>query len=118
MFTCGVRSRIRIGLRPIRHFLKPLGRRGLPGNSPHPSKLTGEIQNWFTVGASSLAKSLNDNARFQVKRVVLRFFASKLAPTVNGIAVRIEQTPGFRKYLIASRAAKDDWLLLERLADF
>ena len=36
------------------------------------------------VGASLLAKDVNDNAGFLHKRVVLGFFASKLAPTVAG----------------------------------
>ena len=36
------------------------------------------------VGASLLAKDVNDNAGFLDKRVVLGFFASKLAPTVAG----------------------------------
>jgi predicted tellurium resistance membrane protein TerC len=35
------------------------------------------------VGASLLAMDVNDNARYLDKRVALRFFASKLAPTVN-----------------------------------
>ncbi len=34
------------------------------------------------VGASLLAKDVNDNASFLDKRGVLGFFASKLAPTV------------------------------------
>ncbi len=34
------------------------------------------------VGASLFAKDVNDNAGFLNKRVVLGFFASKLAPTV------------------------------------
>ncbi|CAN2969906.1 conserved hypothetical protein [Pseudomonas sp. PM2] len=34
-----------------------------------------------TVGASLLAKIVNDNAAIQAARSVLAFFASKLAPT-------------------------------------
>ena len=36
-----------------------------------------------TVRASLLAKNANDNARFLNKRGVFKFFASKLAPTVD-----------------------------------
>ncbi|PRW75550.1 hypothetical protein C7A12_16805 [Pseudomonas fluorescens] len=36
------------------------------------------------VGASLLAKIVNDNAVTLVDRGALRFFASKLAPTVGG----------------------------------
>ncbi|SDV07063.1 hypothetical protein SAMN05216202_4244 [Pseudomonas mucidolens] len=36
------------------------------------------------VGASLLAKNLNDNACFLNKRGAYEFFASKLAPTVSG----------------------------------
>jgi len=36
---------------------------------------------WFPVGASLLAMDVNDDAFFLNERVVLRFFASKLAPT-------------------------------------
>jgi hypothetical protein len=36
------------------------------------------------VGASLLAKVVNDNARIQVERVGLELFASKLAPTGEG----------------------------------
>ncbi|KAA2226526.1 hypothetical protein FJD34_26340 [Pseudomonas brenneri] len=35
----------------------------------------------ITVGASLLAKNVNDNAFNLIKRVLLRSFASKLAPT-------------------------------------
>ena len=35
------------------------------------------------VGASLLAKIVNDNAGILNERVALAFFASKLAPTVN-----------------------------------
>jgi len=35
----------------------------------------------FTVGASLLAKNVNDNACFLNKRGACEFFASKLAPT-------------------------------------
>ncbi|MBY8947009.1 hypothetical protein J1G35_14160, partial [Pseudomonas sp. SH10-3B] len=38
-------------------------------------------QNKSTVGASLLAKIVNDNAGILDERVVLGFFASKLAPT-------------------------------------
>ena len=34
-----------------------------------------------SVGASLLAKNVNDNAFTMNKRIALRFFASKLAPT-------------------------------------
>ncbi|PMU88220.1 hypothetical protein EKA85_12960 [Pseudomonas veronii] len=34
-----------------------------------------------TVGASLLAKTVNDNAKNLIPRGALRFFASKLAPT-------------------------------------
>ncbi|RFD27099.1 hypothetical protein CER19_19135 [Pseudomonas sp. GL93] len=36
-----------------------------------------------TVGASLLAKNVNDNACFLTKRGAYEFFASKLAPTVG-----------------------------------
>ena len=38
------------------------------------------------VGASLLAKDVNDNAGFLDKRVVVGFFASKLAPTSSARA--------------------------------
>ena len=38
------------------------------------------------VGASLLAKSVNDDATFLNERGALRFFASRLAPTVNSSA--------------------------------
>jgi len=34
------------------------------------------------VGASLLAKNVNEDAGFLIKRCALKFFASKLAPTV------------------------------------
>ena len=37
-----------------------------------------------SVGASLLAKNVNDNAFFLDERGALEFFASKLAPTVKG----------------------------------
>ncbi|RZI30209.1 hypothetical protein EUX57_18780 [Pseudomonas orientalis] len=37
-----------------------------------------------SVGASLLAKNLNDNARFLNQRGACEFFASKLAPTILG----------------------------------
>ena len=37
------------------------------------------------VGASLLAKIVNDNAGILDKRVALGFFASKLAPTVDSL---------------------------------
>jgi hypothetical protein len=40
-----------------------------------------------TVGASLLAKNVNDNPRFLNARGACEFFASKLAPTVVGILV-------------------------------
>ncbi len=38
-----------------------------------------------TVGASLLAKIVNDNAGILDKRVALGFFASKLAPTGDSV---------------------------------
>jgi len=37
------------------------------------------------AGASLLAKIVNENAPLQVQRGVLKFFASKLAPTGNRV---------------------------------
>ena len=41
------------------------------------------------VGASLLAKIANDNAGILNERVVLGFFASKLAPTVRVLSMKM-----------------------------
>jgi hypothetical protein len=50
-----------------------------------------------SVGASSLAKGVNDNACYLVKRVVLEFFASKLAPTQVQRAVKKKKSSHRKK---------------------
>ena len=40
-------------------------------------------QRLLSVGASLLAKNANDNAQSLIPRGALRFFASKLAPTMG-----------------------------------
>ncbi len=40
-----------------------------------------------SVGASLLAKVVNENARLLKQRGFLEFFASKLAPTVTSVTV-------------------------------
>ena len=59
------------------------------GNGPGPKPL---------VGASLLAKVVNDYAGNQTPRIALRFFASKLAPTGGGVGT----LAGIRPVLLPS----------------
>ncbi len=41
-----------------------------------------------------LAKNVNDNAGLLIQRGVLRFFASKLAPTGGGVLIQVSRSAG------------------------